>query len=233
MPRLSKRCLSRLFFAVCAVLLLCAVAGVFLFPEQAAEWKTSGIEARDTFFAWVNTLNPWYLIGAFAFLPAVGAPISPFYFAAGAFDLKLMLPAMLGALLVNMTLSYWVSIGILRPLVERLLRRFGHEIPQARSDERLMLTVAIRLCGLPYLFQNWVLALGGVPFRTFITVSMLIQGLIAIAVICLGESIIHGRVAGIIFASLFVVGIMLCLKLLRHHMNKKALLREETATEEA
>jgi uncharacterized membrane protein YdjX (TVP38/TMEM64 family) len=203
-------------FAVVLITAAICFLGRMLYPHilQDGLYVTL-VSMRDSFSVWIQTLNPWYLILAFAILTIFGVPIYPFYIAAAAFDPWLMLPAIAVALLFNLAVSYWMALGILNPFITSLMEKRGWVLPKSDSNEYLALLLAVRMCGIPFTIQNWFLALVGVPFRMYLWVSFLIEVVIAGTVMFLGDAILHGRTGGIVFGGCFVMGFIICCYFIR------------------
>ena len=77
-----------------------------------------------------------------------------------------------------MTLGYWIGRGILhKPAADYLRKtRFNPDLIDTRNLTRM--TILIRsVPGVPYFMQNYLLAVWKVPFRTYITLSWMVQSL--------------------------------------------------------
>lgn len=158
--------------------------------------------------------SPWVFFLAMATLPVCGFPISVCYVYAGmAFDPMTAVIACWAALAINMTLSYWLSRTILHGWVERVFAKRGWKIPELKGETVFRVTFLVRTVpGPPFFFQNLGLAVAGVPFGTYLWVSLLAQGSIAAGVIyCVGTlSRDPGSVGGIVAG--VVVGVLLVFK---------------------
>lgn len=160
----------------------------------------------------VRNAGPWTFFGAMAVLPALGFPLSAFLAAAGSvFGPTLGLgPTVLGALvavLINLVLAYAVTARAVRPVAERIVRRFGHTLPALPARVTWIAILIVRIVpGPPFAVQNIVLGLARVPFGIYLSVSMLVTGTQAIAMIVLGDGVVRGdpwAIAGA--AAMFVV----------------------------
>lgn len=133
---------------------------------------------------WVDRLadlHPLVYVAALSLLPAIGFPISAFYFYAGVvYGWKLGIPLCLLGLAINMTVSYWLTRTLLRDPLRELVRRRGHELPTFRTTRnQFRATFLLRTVpGPPYSVQNYLLALAGVPFAIYLPVSLAGQGVI-------------------------------------------------------
>lgn len=152
--------------------------GLSLLIWMGTEWS-SWVER-------LTQLHPLLFLLAMSLLPVAGFPISAFYFYAGIiYGPVTGIPVCLTALAANMTLSYLVTRFLLRAPLKELLRRRGHEVPDLRtSANQFRVTFLIRTVpGPPFPVQNYLLAAAGVPFRIYLPVSLLTQGVIGSAII--------------------------------------------------
>lgn len=145
---------------------------------------------HEAFLAWKSNAGAVPFFIALAILPVIGFPTTPFYIIAGAtFDLPTALLGSLLALVVNLTLSYRLTRGPLRSLLEKWLARSGKELPQVEKHGHWRFTLMVKcLPGLPTFLKNSAVALAGVPFPIYFGVSLVISGLYAAGFIILGES---------------------------------------------
>lgn len=146
-------------------------------------WKLSqaGYDWRSV----LEGTDPWAFFVAMATLPVFGFPISVCYFYAGmAFGPWTALACCLGALAINMSASYWMTHSIFRGPAQRLLARRGWRIPELSEENALRFVFLVRTVpGPPFFFQNLALGLSGIPFFTYLWISLLAQGSIAAGVI--------------------------------------------------
>ncbi|HUG10923.1 MAG TPA: VTT domain-containing protein [Opitutaceae bacterium] len=173
--------------------------------------------AAETAINWLREAGPWVFFTAMAILPAFGAPISVFTLVAGpAFGLAISIPAAAAAMLVNMTINYWIARRWLRPAVEWFFRRTSYKIPRSKAENHRMLTVLVRLTpGLPYFAQGYVLGLAEVRFWVYLPISFAIQYLFALGFLIFGEALMKGRVGMIVAAVTLLVVATLAFQLLR------------------
>ncbi len=206
-----------------AVLVL-AAAGVGLWWPQIYHFSVWLIEATITV---LRDAGPWAFFGAFAVLPAVGFPISVFYVTAGtAFTEKLGMGAVLtatgGALLVNLSLSYWLGRYLLRPWLEKIISRTKYRIPVVAAAEHAEITVLLRVTpGPPYFLQSYLLGLANVSFGTYLWISWVISIAYATGFIVFGDAILHGRGKVAFLGLLVLIAVSLAVHLLRRHYGKK------------
>ena len=92
--------------------------------------------------------------------------------------------ACLAALCVNMSVSYALTHSIFKTPICRFLEKRGWPIPKLTEDNQFRFTFLMRTVpGPPFFFQNLTLSLAGIPFWTYLWISLLTQGSIAIGVI--------------------------------------------------
>ncbi len=161
-----------------------------------------GVDVRgliDQVFALVREAGPWAFFGSMAVLPACGFPISPYYLTAGeAFAGQMTMPGVLAAALlansVQFALSFWLAHRALRPLVEWLLAQAKYRVPQVKPENETTVAVLVRVTpGPPLCMQSYLLGLSGVRFRTYMWVSVAVQGLMGSAFIVFGKALMSGK----------------------------------------
>lgn len=176
------------------LLFLAACAAAWLFLKEAGLLPQLAAAGQQVQY-WLQQIPvPLYLL-AFCILPALGFPLSPFYLTIAAVlgGIPEGIAAALVCLGLNSALSYWLTISVARRQVERLLERRGIRLPKITPQNQRMVTIMLRASPLPYIIQNFVLALGGVAFSLYIVCSILIQGMIACGMIIVGGSLFEGN----------------------------------------
>ncbi len=220
---MANRSLLLKVIALAVLVLAAAAMGLWWLKLHDFNVRLS-IEAG---IAVLRDAGPWAFFGTFAVLPAVGFPISVFYVTAGtAFTEKLgmggVLTATGGALLVNLSLSYWLGRYLLRPWLEEMISRTKYRIPVVAPAEHAEITVLLRITpGPPYFLQSYLLGLANVSFGTYLWISWVISIAYATGFIVFGDAILHGR-GKVAFLGLSVlVAVSLAVHLLRRHYGKK------------
>lgn len=164
----------------------------------------------DQFVALIRDMGPWVFFAAMALLPAAGAPLSAFNLVAGeAFAPRLTMPGVIitvsAMIALNLALTYWLARYALRPMLTRLVERYGYAVPRIDAKNALTVSLLVRLTpGPPFFFQSYLLGLAEVPFRLYMIVSWLAVLPIALSVVLLGKAAREGSL-GKIFA---VLGLM-------------------------
>lgn len=206
-----------------------AVAAVIL--AGIAVLVLRGVDLRallDDVLAVIRDAGPLTFFAAMIVLPAFGAPMLAFTVPAGeAFGPQLGLDVVvliaLASIALNLAFGYWVSRYALRPLVSRLLRRYGYSVPRVTPENALGVTLVVRLTpGPPYAMQAWLLGCAEVPFRIYMIVSWLSVLPYAVAGIILGQGIFKGEVK-ILIAGL---GLIVALGVVVHWVRKRYSQRE-------
>lgn len=193
-------------------------------PETWARLKEQAWQATE----WVRGLGAGWFFAAFAVLPAVGFPVSPFAFAAGPlFGPVLGLPAVLAlaglSMAASMTISYGLSRHVLRPWAGRLLAYLGYRVPEVPADKQRMFVFLVRATpGSPYVFQSFLLGLAGVSFGVYLAVSWVVSASSVALMIVFGDALMkgHGRLALAAAGGVVVVAVLV--KLARQRMAERA-----------
>lgn len=148
---------------------------------------------RDAVLAWKEQASPLAFFTIMALLPAIGAPLTPFYIVAGAtFGLWKGLFGSAIALVINLSLAYFAARHSTGGWLRRGLLRLGYELPDFDRDSArpFRFTLVVKLTpGLPLFLKNYLLGLSGVPFGTYLGVSMLVSALYAVPLMALGDSL--------------------------------------------
>ncbi len=185
---------KRLPWAQLAVgaVVLGGAAWFFLRGVDVQAWIERGMElvrgaGAVTFFA------------AMVLLPAVGVPASVFTLTAGpVFGPKLGMPLVVGlcvaAIMGNVVLTYFLARRALRPVLEKLMQRFGYKLPQVAPEDMTDLAIIVRVTpGSPFPVQNYLLGLANVPFGKYLLVSFIVQAIYAPAFVLFGDALLHGK----------------------------------------
>jgi len=187
--------------------LLLAGAALAIALAGAGAWMLWGEEARSATGRVMEALReagPGVFFAAMALLPLAGFPLAPFTLAAGpVFGPRMGAAAVIGcavgAVAVNVALSYWISARALRPLMSRVLARFGWNLPEAPVKSALELTLLLRVVpGTPFFVQSYLLGLARVPFGLYMALSVGVPAAYIAATILAGDALgrgDHGRLA--------------------------------------
>src|SRR5262249_26711546 len=126
--------------------------------------------------------------------PAFGAPYTPFLLIAGAtFGVAAGLLGSAIAVVINLTLCYFLVRGRLRTTIVRLFHRFHYQIPDlggpGKRPARFALMVKLAPA-VPTSIKNYALAIAGVPFPIYLGVSLAVTGLYVVSLVVLGKSLL-------------------------------------------
>lgn len=203
------------------------VAGVVL---QAVGWRVAVDETKRLVSEGaeiVTNAGPAAYFSAMAVLPAFGVPMAPFALAAGPlFGERLGFPTIIllgiAALTFNLTATYWLARRWLRPLLTRLLTRFGYNVPEVDRDDITDLTVLLRVTpGIPFFVQNYTLGLVDAPFVRYLVISCAVQWPINCAFMLFGDAVSQGRGKVVLTAVLCIAALSVGTHLVRKHLAKR------------
>lgn len=182
----------------------------------------------DQFVGIIRDMGPWVFFSAMTILPAVGAPLMAFNLVAGeAFAPQMTMPGVIvtvaAVIAANLMLSYWLSRYALRPLLARLVARYGYSVPKVTRKNALTVTMLVRLTpGPPYFLQSYLLGLAEVPLRLFMIVSWLAVVPVASSAVVLGKAAREGHMGKIGL----VLGVMVCVVIIVQVVRRKVAKRE-------
>lgn len=191
-----------------------------------------GVNVRqllDQALAWIRSVGPGAFFVGMAVLPSFGFPLLAFTLSAGpVFSAQLGMPLVIMlvtlSITVNLALTYWLARYAFRPTLEALIRRLGYQLPQVAVQDRLSLTVLVRVTpGPPFFLQSYLLGLAEVPLRTYMIVSCLITIPQAIAVILFGDSLVKGKGKVAFVAFSLIVALSVLVQWVRRRYTRKKL----------
>jgi uncharacterized membrane protein YdjX (TVP38/TMEM64 family) len=191
-----------------------------------------GVDVRGAIelsMAFFREAGPAAYFTAFALLPAVGVPASVFTLTAGpVFGERLGMPLVVGlsmaAITLNVMLTWALARRALRPFLEKWLTRFGYRLPQLAVEDMTDVAILVRVTpGSPFVVQNYLLGLGGVPFGKNLLVAFVVQAFYTPAFVLFGDALLHGKgKRAMLAASLFVVAVVATHLVRKHYAKKKA-----------
>jgi uncharacterized membrane protein YdjX (TVP38/TMEM64 family) len=206
------------------------VVAMLAFLIQLVGWRVVYDVARrwvEEGSNWVVSAGPAVYFGAMALLPAAGVPMAPFALAAGplfgeGLGFPLIMTLGILALTTNLTGTYWLARRGLRPLLTRLLERFGYRIPQVAREDITDLIVLLRVTpGFPFFVQNYLLGLVDAPFFRYLLISCAIQWPINCGFMLFGDALSTGRGKVVLTSVLLIAALTVATQLLRKHLAKK------------
>jgi uncharacterized membrane protein YdjX (TVP38/TMEM64 family) len=205
---------------------LAAVGAILLAAAVLVAW---GLDLRALLaqgLDLIRGMGPGAFFAAMAVLPAVGVPLSAFALTAGPvfgqqLGMGLVVFLCLLAITLNMALTYFLARRALRPFLEKLFARLGYRMPQAGTEDATDLIILLRVTGLPFLVQNYLLGLAGLPFGKYLLVSCLVSWPINVAFILFGDALLQGRGKVALVAFCLIVALTAATHLLKKHYGKK------------
>jgi len=183
--------------------------------------------ALATFLDALREAGPAVFFTAMALLPACGVPMLTFVLpAVAAFGPELgtvnVVLLALTALTLNYCLAYAVARRGLRPLVQWLVTRLGYKMPTVQSGDAVDLLVLLRVTpGVPFVVQNFLAGLAGIPFGKYFWVSALIAWPINLAFLLFGDALLHGKGRAALLTLCAVVALAALLHLVRKHYERR------------
>lgn len=137
----------------------------------------------------IAALNGGLVFVLMATLPVAGFSVGVIYLVAGAkFGPLLGGVAVAGATAIHLLLTHWISGSFLRQPLLRLLARRNHRLPEIPAGEHASISVMAALVpGVPYFARNYLLALSGVPLRTYFWICLPIYVARSYVTIFLGD----------------------------------------------
>ncbi len=204
---------SRLPWGWLGLGLLALTGGAWLLWRDAAP----AVVLKDV-LATIRATGPWAYFTAMALVPL---PLIWFTVPAGeAFAPQLTLPGVIAAasiaVAVQQALSYAIARYVLRPVVERLIRRRGWNVPRVTPKNALGIALVVRLTpGPPMILGSCLLALAEVPFRLYLVVSWLVALPWICAGVILGHGILEGRLAPALTGFSVLIAAAVAARLLR------------------
>lgn len=173
----------------------------------------------------IHDAGPFWFFTAMALTPAIGAPLSMFALTAGtAFGASLGMGWVIGlsllAITINMAITYVLAGHALRPLIEKLVLALGYRLPTAGAEDAVDLIILLRVMGLPFPVQNYLLGLARVPFRKYLPVSCAVVWPTAGAFVLFGDALLHGKGKVAVLAFSGILALSAATHLLRKHYGK-------------
>ncbi len=201
--------------------LLLAAGGVILVLAAAVYWAVSSFDIVSELKRIISELagavrsentSPTLFIALMTVLPIVGFPISLFLMAVGLkFGLLGGLVVSAFTMPVHLLVAYLLAGRLLHDPIRRWAFRAGYEIPRVPDASAVTFTfVFFALPGIPYALKNLLLPLGGIPFRTYFFTGWIVQWVMGIPFMGVGDSLarMNPYILGA-FVGLLIVGYLL------------------------
>lgn len=183
-------------------------AGIYLFYRMNFD-VTQVFDTR-------HQVEGWMFVLAMSLLPVVGFPIAAFYLFAGAtFGFWEGLGYCLISLAINMSLSYFVARYCLQDALTKLVEKTGYSLPKLSEVNEFRFTFLLRsVPGPPFPVQNYVLSLLGVRFSVYISISLLVQGVIAAGMVACGGALPDTITMGHVLVAMALISVLIGMKAL-------------------
>lgn len=167
----------------------------------------------------IAALNPFLVFALMATLPVAGFSVGVIYLVAGAkFGPLVGGIAVAGATAAHLLLTHWISRSFLRGPMQRYLARKHHRLPEIPPGENAAVAAMAALVpGIPYFIRNYLLALSGMPLRTYFWICLPIYVARSYVTIFLGD--LSGDPDGrrlAVLATVYAVKLAICALLLAH-----------------
>lgn len=181
-------------------------------------------EIRDGAYSILQAIPaPVYFI-AFVILPTTGFPMTLFYLTAlpvlGSTHPAIGVVLVWLGLALNMALMRLLTHGLFQPAIEWVIRNRHLTIPKIRRENEWTIVVAMRISPLPWALQNYVLALGHARWKTYLWLSLPIQGCIGLAMMLVGESVLTGGLGYLLLAGCIFLVMTILLQNLRKRLGR-------------
>ncbi|MGH7944092.1 MAG: TVP38/TMEM64 family protein [Opitutaceae bacterium] len=176
----------------------------------------------------VRDAGPVPFFTAMTLLPTVGFPLSPFTLAAGpvfgpTMGVGWVVLCGIGAITLNVALTYWLAARALRPVAEWAVRRLGYRLPAVQPHAAWLAIIILRTVPVtPFCVQSILLGLARVPFGPYMLVSIVVPSAYATALILLGDSLMRGDRWAIAGAVALFVAVGVILHVMRKRFGKAA-----------
>ncbi|PTY03194.1 hypothetical protein DB347_22205 [Opitutaceae bacterium EW11] len=138
---------------------------------------------------WLLQLNEPATVAAMAVFPLFGFSIAAVYVIAGAkFGLWGGAAVIVGITAFHLLASHLISQSLLRDRLQRWLARHQTHFPAIPHGEEVSVSVMVALIpAVPYFAKNYLLALSGVPLRTYFSCCLPIYVLRSYVTLSLGD----------------------------------------------
>jgi uncharacterized membrane protein YdjX (TVP38/TMEM64 family) len=171
-----------------------------------------------------------------AILPIFGFSIGIVYLVAGAkFGGGWGLALIALATVAHLIGSHWIATSFLRKPIEGWLERKKYHLPHVPDGENVSVSLMTAIIpGLPYFARNYLLALAGIPLKTYFWVCLPIYVLRSSLAILLGDFSegFTSRKVGLLVA-MFVAKVTICAYIIKRLRDKSFKRRKEGARPKA
>ncbi len=197
-PAVSKK---QLLMGLAVAFVLVTILGVVILrTANVPALVTKTHHAIDAGLAAIRGAGPWVFFLSMAILPAFGAPLMAFTIPAGEVFAAQMtmggvIAATLTAIAANMALSYYLARYALRPILSKIIARWGYSVPKVTGSNALTAILVLRLTpGPPFFLQSYLLGLAEAPFKLYMIASWFSMIPMVVGAVILGKGIFSGNV---------------------------------------
>ena len=199
------------------------VALAVLFFTEVMDWH----RVRE----WMQRLDVRLLLVLMAILPLFGFSIGIVYLVIGAvFGGPVGVVVVAGVSAIHLLGSHWIGHGYMREPLLRWLAKRKRRVPSVPHGEDASVALMTALVpGLPYVIRNYVLALSGIPLRTYFWICWPIYVARSCLVIFLGDfsgDFSPKRIA--ILGGIFLLKLSICAYVLHRLRSRQHRARSKT-----
>lgn len=147
----------------------------------------------------VRSAGPGPFFLAMIVLPAIGMPVLAFLLPVVALfgeelGVATVLAIALACLTANMALTHALARRGLRPVLTRLVARFGYRLPEIQAGDLTDLIILLRVTpGIPFCVQNYLAGIADAPFGRYMLVSCIIVWPLNVAIMLFGDALLQGN----------------------------------------
>jgi uncharacterized membrane protein YdjX (TVP38/TMEM64 family) len=170
--------------------------------------------------------HPVLLYSLIVILPAFPIPQTPFLILAGMVYSESMgqgfgAAVAASAVGLNILWSYFLTVGPLHSIAEKILSRFGYSVPKIPAEDYLKFSYLVRVTPVfPLCVQNYLLGLLKVPLHLYLLASWTTQVPLAFAVAFTAGAILDGNLAVVLVAIGVLLFLVIGLKWVRRKLRK-------------
>lgn len=192
---------------ILAIVLVLTIGVAVLFFREDIQLLLSMIKG--------DQVHPVLLIGCFLILPMMFFPITVLLVFIGIrFDAVAGMFLMFMVMPVHLLFSFFVVRSVLHARITRFAEKRNRGIFNMPADRRLGFAfLFMAVPGLPYAVKNYLLPVSGIPFREYFLISWLVNGVMGIPFVVLGQAASEWNI--------YMVLIMLSLLLAVYFITKK------------
>lgn len=116
------------------------------------------------------------------------------------------------ATMVHLLASHWIATSFLRKRIEAFIKKKDYKLPHVPEGENASISLMTAIIpGLPYFTRNYLLALAGIPLKTYFWICLpvyTLRSVLAIFAVGFSEDLTAQKV--MIIGGIFVVKVGIC-----------------------